>query len=402
MTDELSADHADEFEGIYQDEPQHSLGRGKLKTSFQAWHHPRKQYVRIEQWCAEVRKLLPQLALAQGEPFKYLTLPGNELLDVRALHGVCERANVKLRYLGFNSVGAQTIDAAELSLSQSEVRSLSTIDRFSTVLEYRLEAISNSLSPAFATTTSAGPFHAINLDLCESIAFREIGHRKGSSLEAAGRLIELQVQSPKPWLLFITTKAQPSLIGEFARDGFMRAIDANSKLSDEFRDKLIDLLASNVDELDTHLEEAWTNQDVRFLKLFSAGLGKWMLSILSTAAPPRGLTLLSGCYYRSGPHGPDMLSLAFRCDGAVQNLRDPNSILKLTHRAPDATEVDAAIALAETASAMFDLDDRMNDEAIRGKMIKMAGALMASARFDENAYKSWASAIFADPSPVTP
>lgn len=400
MSDDQLAEQDDEFEGIYQDAPKHSLGAGQAKTAFQAWHHPRKQYVRIEQWCAEVRKLIPQLGLSGGDPFKYLTLPGNELLDVRTLHGVCERANVKLRYLGFNSVGAETPDAAELSISQSEVRSLSSIDQHSTVLEYRLEAISNPRSPAFTTTMNSGPFHAINLDLCESIAFREIGHSKGSPLEAAGKLLELQVQSAKPWLLFITTKAQPSLIGEFAREGFMRALNANSKASTVFRNKLVALLASSVEMLDAHLQQAWTSQDVRFLKLFSAGLGKWLLAILATAAPPRGFSLLSSCYYQSGPNGPDMLSLAFLCDGASQNLQDPNAILPAVQESTGTTEIEAAIALAETAHAMFDLDDRMNDGAIRSKMIEKAGRLMATARFGEDAYKDWAAGLFVDVTPA--
>jgi len=124
-------DQADDgLDEINQSEAVHSLGPAK---EFAAWHHPRKQFVRIQQWCAEVRKLIPQLGLGHGEPFRYLTLPGNELLDVRAIHGVCSALNVKLRYLGFNSVGANTPDQIELALSQSEVRGLSSIDEFSAV-----------------------------------------------------------------------------------------------------------------------------------------------------------------------------------------------------------------------------------------------------------------------------
>ncbi|GGE53118.1 hypothetical protein GCM10007276_32700 [Agaricicola taiwanensis] len=379
---------------IYQSEPAHTLAPDKLKTDFKAWHHPRKQYVRIEQWCAEVRKLIPALGLSLGDPFKYLTLPGNELLDVRALNGVCDRAGVKLRYLGFNSVGAQTPEAVELALSQSEVRSLSSIDEHSKVLDYRLEAIANRRSPAHEVTMRAGPFHAINLDLCESIAFREIGHRKGSSLEAAGKLLELQLQSAKPWLLFITTKAQPDLIADFARDGFMHALDANSRASEAFKAKLIEMLASKIEELDTDIRSAWTRQDVRFLKLFSAGLGKWMLGILARASPPRGISLLSGCYYQSGTSGPNMLSLAFRCDGAVQVLQDPTAILPAPEEAARATEVEAALALADTAIAMFDLDAHVRQSEVLEKLVDKSGRLLASARFGEDAYRSWAYSLY--------
>lgn len=395
MSDDVASGEEDDIEGIYQEMPEHALGRGVFKTQFEAWHHPRKQFVRIEQWCAEVRKLVPALGLSIADPFKYLTLPGNELLDVRALNGVCERAGVKLRYLGFNSVGPQTPEAAELSISESEVRSLSSIDEFSKVLEYRLEAVANSRSPAYAATVNAGPFHAINLDLCESIAFREIGHRKGSPLEAAGKLLELQLQSAKPWLLFITTKAQPGLVGEFARDGFNRALNANSKASSEFRESLSALLSSSVETIEKDLEQAWLSQDVRFLKVFSAGLGKWLLGLLTSASPPRGLILLSGCYYQSGPDGPDMLSLAFRCEGALQVLEDPNLILPSAAPAAEVAEVTAAIALAQTADGIFSLDDRMNDAELRQKMIDKASRLMVAARFSEDAYRAWAAGLYA-------
>lgn len=394
MTDSPGSADEEDLADVYQEAPTHAPTRARRKTDFQPWHHPRKQVVRLEQWCAEVRKLLPELGLGQGDPLKYLTLPGNELLDVRALHGVCEKAGVKLRYIGFNSVGPRTPEAAELALSQSEVRSLSSIDEFSTVLEYRLEAVSNERSPAYRATMNAGPFHAINLDLCESITFREIGHRKGSPLEAAGKLLELQLQSAKPWLLFITTKAEPDLVAPFARDGFSRALDANSAASDAFKAKLVALLETTVDQLDADLASAWLTHDVRFLKLLSAGLGKWLLGILANAAPPRGLTLLSACYYQSGPNGPDMLSLAFRCDGAMQGLRDPNSILPPNAPSEALTEVESALALAATADGMTDLDARMADAAFRGKMIDKAARLMASARFAEEDYRRWASALF--------
>ena len=394
MNGNPESEEQDELASIYQEAPAHALGRTAAKTEFQPWHHPRKQYVRIEQWCTEVRKLLPELGLSEGDPFKYLTLPGNELLDVRALNGVCERAKVKLRYLGFNSVGPRTPEAIELALSESEVRSLPSIDEFSRVLQYRLEAVANHRSPAHAETFSAGPFHAINLDLCESIAFREIGHRKGSPLEAAGKLLELQLQSAKPWLLFITTKAQPALVGEFARDGFNRVLGDNARASSEFRDRLVALLSAGVDTIETDLEEAWLSHDVRFLKLFSTGLGKWLLGILAHAAPPRGLSLLSGCYYQSGPDGPDMLSLAFRCDGASQAVEDPSEILPPAP-AQHAAEVSAAIELAVTTDAIFNLDDLMHDAEVRQRMIDKASRLLATARFSEEAYRSWATGLFA-------
>ena len=370
---------------------EHAVNVTMLKSSFQPWHHPRKQYVRIEQWCSSVRSLIPELHLGEGNPFRYLTLPGNELLDVRALHGVCQRLHVQLRYLGFNSVGKDTSAQTELSLSQSEVRALSNIDQLSDVLEDRLESVSNLKSPAFVRTRASGPFHAINIDLCDSIAFRDVNGKRGSPLQALGKLLELQLSSTSPWLLFITTKAEPGLIGEFAREGFTKAINANIAASEAFRDALAALIEGNIEQLDQDIAGAWSGQDDRFLRIFCTGLGKWLISLMNKAQPARSLKLISSCYYQSGPAGPDMLSLAFRCDTQAQTLTDVFNILPTMEEHTDLNEIEAALVLTSGVSEMVNLDQRMaEDSALSERLIAQSGRLLATARYQESDYDDWA------------
>ncbi len=385
---------------------EHELEIMKLKTDFQPWHHPRKQYVRINQWCSSVRNLIPELNLGQGDPFRYLTLPGNELLDVRALHGVCQRAHVKMRYLGFNSVGKNTPAQTELSLSQSEVRALSNIDELSDVLEDRLESVSNRRSPAFVRARANGPFHAINIDLCDSIAFRDIDGARGSPLHALARLMELQLSSTAPWLLFITTKAEPGLIGDFAKEGFTRALNANIAASAAFREALAALIQGSIEEIDDNISAAWTGQDDRFLRLFCTGLGKWLLGLMNAASPSRTLSLVSSCYYQSGPNGPDMLSLAFRCDTPAQPLTDRFMILAPAEEAVELSEIEAALGLATSVGAMIDLDRQISeDSALGDRLISQSGRLLATARYGEAEYTGWARSRLAganEPTDVQP
>lgn len=365
----------------------------KVKTQFERWHHPRKQFVRVKQWCAAAKALIKELNLAPGTPFSYLTLPGNELLDVRALSGVCSGAAIPLKYLGFNSVGKGTPGQAELNISQSEVRELGGIDPFSIVLEERLEAVANDLSPAYRRTLEYGPFHAINIDLCDSITHRDADDRRGSTLGVLGKLLELQLQTTSPWLLFITTMAQPNLVSERTRDGFMGAINANTAASEEFKAELAKLISGSVDELDARLDAAWQSQDPDFLRLFCTGLGKWLLSLLGKAAPPRNFTLLSSYYYRVGPDGPDMLSLAFRCDTPPQVLNDQFGIIVAEPAvAPDPfSEVQLAIRMAQGLGASADLDQMLKDDgALAERLIVGASKLLSSARFSALAYEAWA------------
>lgn len=384
--DEASEDIDDVYPA---QKPVHGLLRQKEKD-FQPWHHPRKQYVRIHQWCAAAQHLIKDLKLGPGDPFRYLTLPGNELLDVRALHGVCQSAGVDLRYLGFNSVARGSSDQAELNLSQHEVRSLAAIDPHSLILEERLESVAVDRSTALRSASQRAPFHAINIDLCDSIAYRESGDRRGSMLAALGKLLELQRQASVPWLLFITTRALPGLVCQEARKGFMSAIAENTAASIEFKEKLAELLSGTADDLDVALSLAWAGQDARFLRLFCTGLGKWLLSLLGDT-PPRELTLLSSYWYQVGPDGPDMLSLAFRCDTPQKPMVDRHGILPAPAAPAAFSEVDAALRMVEKVAGSIDIDQLLADNpTMAEKLIAQTGRLLASARYNAEFYENWA------------
>jgi hypothetical protein len=388
MTDDIPEDAAPEDLdlGVAPQHVQPLIG----KTTFERWHHPRKQEVRIEQWCSPVRALLRERKMTAGSTFRYLTLPGDEMLDVRALNGVCEQEGVELRYLGFNSVSAGTPRQAELNLSQSEVLDLKGISRFSTVLEERLESIARADSPAHHRMVQHGPFDAINIDLCNSITEREADDRRGSPLGVLGQLLSTQLTTTTPWLLFVTTMAQPSLITGRNRAGFQEAIDANIAASAEFESGLADCISAG-SNLAAHMEVVWERQDPAFLRLFSTGLGKWLLRILSESAPQRRLSLISSYYYQVGPDGPDMLSLAFRCDTVAQSVQDKSGILPTVTPTPTLSEVDLAIDLTQKLKASEDLDYLLaHDQKRAEKRLQQAMTLMESARFSPQAYEAWA------------
>jgi hypothetical protein len=87
------------------------------KRTPEPWHKPRKHWIRKEQWGKLVGDLLGELML-DGRPFRYLTLPGRYLLDVRHLHDICAQKQVQLRFLGFDS---SRKNDSERDLSMDEV-----------------------------------------------------------------------------------------------------------------------------------------------------------------------------------------------------------------------------------------------------------------------------------------
>jgi len=382
-----------DFADVYETSaPNHRIPR-KATKEYYAWHHPRKQWVRVQQWCSAVRSLLKDLGLGESTPFNYLTLPGNELLDIRALHGVFEREKRKLRYLGFNAVGGNADAQSELNLSRNEVSSLPWIHQFSHVEEDRLETIVNIKSPGHSRVLDVGQFHAINLDLCDSLVLREANDKNGSALGALQELIRLQVQNASPWLLFITTKVEPGLIADQVKQGFEEAISGNINRSAEFATHFGAAVGITDGERPEAREQAWMTSGEALVRLFATGLGKWLLQLLCTAKPPRRLSLLNACVYKSG-HTTNMLSIAFRCDTPPIEVNDRYGIFEDGNRqaAVDANETELGIELARVMRECVDLDAMLasDSEAAKEKLIDQAAKLMANARHDPGAYIEWA------------
>ena len=86
-------------DGIYPEVPRHE----EEKREFSSWHKPRKQWIRKYQWLHEIGILLKGIKFRDDRPLKYLSLPGDDLLDVRVLHELCVRQKLSLRYLGFST-----------------------------------------------------------------------------------------------------------------------------------------------------------------------------------------------------------------------------------------------------------------------------------------------------------
>lgn len=394
-------DSNDEFGDAFGEFPEHQITQQPRKDKFAPWHHPRKQYVRIDQWCTEVRTLLKHLkSRGDAGPFRYLSLPGNELLDVRALHGTCEREGVLLRYLGFNSVGRGTSDETELAISRNEIRNLRSIDHdLSTVVPQRLEDIMNDRAPSFREMTTRGPYHAVNIDLCGSIASHSLDEKEFTLFDVLKKLITFQVNEASfPWLLFLTTRVGPGLVDQRNMELLLDAISGNIKQSELFRGQLGQLFGYQGQALEDAVRELTSRDGKTFVELFCIGFGKWLLKLLYSAPTPRHLTLLPSLYYRVDADHPDMLSLAFRVDTQKFELKDET---KLTREAlglgvaavtPHVSEVDLALKLLQNIEGVKDLDRIVcENPKVCDRVLRQSKDLLASARYSVEEYTKWAA-----------
>ncbi len=184
------------LQGIYQRDIRPALEGIEART-FKPWHKPRKQYIRIYQWCAIVRRLIKQNGMQQGDILRYLGLPGEDLLDIRSLRGVCEPGGIWVKYLGFDSTANLSKGEFEFQLAQHEVARSGFINQHSRILKARIEHVANEASLAYKYASEYGDFDVINIDLCDSIAGpASLG--KGPYFEAIRKLCHLQLSWAYP------------------------------------------------------------------------------------------------------------------------------------------------------------------------------------------------------------
>jgi hypothetical protein len=177
-----------------------------LKKEFKAWHKPRKQWIRQNQWRKGIADLIGCIRL-DGRPLRYLSLPGEDMLDIRDLSRFCETYQIRLRCLGFDEHMAKRESRSQKNISRNEVSENLEVD--SVLLADNISVLKDLHSQGFRYVKSHGPFDVINLDLCGSISCVSYPDNH----QVLRNLCEFQVNhSREKWLLFLTTRAEYSQV----------------------------------------------------------------------------------------------------------------------------------------------------------------------------------------------
>jgi hypothetical protein len=291
----------------------------RKKQEFKAWHHPVKQIVRTRQWAVLTKRLIADRPIA-SPVLRYFTLPGPDLLDVRVLAEACAPLNVKIEYFGFD-LGSDPEDEMAVGVSfskgewitaESALRQAGRITEDAIIYPDRLEDIAIEQSQASEKLKHRGTFDIVNIDACDHLAYRPVG-RTLNTFDALCTLLSHQMLARSQWLLFITTRVEPGLLGDPGL-AFQRAISENLSLAeDTFGTALADCIEADRLKLATALTSVWATHDFNFLKLYSIGLGKFLLQFFHGQPNlPANVELASAYAYRVHHDQPDMLALAFR------------------------------------------------------------------------------------------
>ncbi|MGH3428831.1 MAG: PP_RS20740 family protein, partial [Terriglobales bacterium] len=364
------------------------------KSAFLAWHHPVKQVVRDHQWAALTRRLIEERAERRAL-LRYFTLPGSDLLDVRVLAEVCAPLGVRIEYFGFNAsaVGAEKAEIAEGAwvTPESALRQADRITDNAIIMPDRLEDIAVERSQAAGQLRLRGSFDVVNIDACDHLAFCPPG-RERSTFDALNALLTHQITAEHPWLLFVTTRVEPALLGR-PGERFQHAVSENlTRLgTPEFGAALARALEADASVLAAAVAQAWGTRGLRFLKLYAIGLGKFLLQFFHAQRNfPARVELASAYAYRVHGETPDMLALAFRVIPEGRQALTPNVG---GAAAVPLLEPRRAAYIAERAERLQDLDGELAaDAGLFDAAVRNTAALLSLANYDVGAWCEWLAA----------
>jgi hypothetical protein len=415
----MSETQADFVDDIVQDElPQHIQ---PPRDDFKAWHKVRKQFIREEQWNKLISRMvyrlrqplqdeasnwtLDQDEIADGDapseipdailierPLRCLVLPGDDLLDLRALWSDIRRHQCWIRYLGFNEAQGSQNQETRVYVSNNEVTSLNRVATDSQVLPDRFQSIANMKSQAYHYLRQYGPFHVVNLDLCDSL-FPTTAVGRTEYYNALYRLAEYQMKNQTtPWLLFITTQVEPSLVQANELEQMCGPTRTNCDTHDDFTKRLGTIVPVEAFQTQGAAIDLSKLNEEQMIRVFGVALGKWLMH-LAASASPQWFVDVQPCYrygIRENPH-VEMLSLAFLFKPNFKAPIDATGLSNLSVQPQDQPdELGWAIKLVSAIEKMADVDDllRSNDE-LRASMETASADLLASAGYDREKYLGW-------------
>lgn len=363
-----------------------------VERPLQPWHKPRKQWVRREQWSKHVDVLLRELDLRE-RAFRYLTLPGQDLLDIRHLHALFRNHQRKLRFLGFDT---DRKNSTHTTVSEHEVRSLPFVDPQSEILSDEFEEIAKDGSHAYRRTKHFTSFDAINLDLCDAVASRTRQPIQ-SPLSAIFKLLQLQTNNrTEPWVLFLTTRADRQAVNKDVATDFVQILMENIQRYERFRVALQNSRIFSAEAVSQEFKSGSGLSVEEFPNAFGVGFCKWLLSCANHTWLVRQVDAAG--YRVNSDECPDMLSLVFRFDRMHPEIVDPRGIIRVKRpQKPkqsnnEELKENLEVEFIQRFAELVDIDVELyRDEHLRQQLIEENADLVSLARYDRDRLVAWGS-----------
>ena len=360
------------------------------KKEFKPWHKPRKQWVRIEQWASFVRLLLRENRNLGDRTFRYLSLTGDDLLDVRVLQTVCKREKVPFEYCGFNDIANDPLRTAESDISEGELHDMDFIVPRSKVITDNIETVATSGSLALTEARSRGPFDAVNLDFCNDIT--HFDGRRFPRMDLIQRIMELQGNTiGRSWLLFITTRVVRNTLSTTIADAFDSAIQDNCQASNPFHRHLSLVLFDQRDAF-PNIRSARNLTGAQFLRYYCIGFSKWLISMVASSNPQWNVRLADAAFYAIADQDPDVVSLVYKIERVYHSPTDRYRITGLIPVNPPVhrvSEADLALEALNELQGIRDVDSLLRNPEVFGRIDRQNRELLEKARYPMEHYNDF-------------
>jgi hypothetical protein len=369
--------------------PAYEAPRPKQKE-FLPWHRPRKQFVRVEQWCVEIGRMLQGRAIAPTS-LKYLGLPGIDLLDLRHIYKtLCAPGNLGFAFLGFNTaLASNKDDQTEINISLDEVRRLPLVDEASDVLKDDVCLLGDKNSLAFERARAFGPFDVINLDLCDGFGKHPPGTLTKSHYQALAGVLKVQLLNKASWLLLLTTRVGHNDVHKELLDIFVDMYGANLDNHAAFR--ALSEKSFGIGVRSDIGAKAATEKG--HADLFLTGLCKWISSLAINNNPKATIQVRSVMGYKVAPQSTceDLVSVAVEFTPHPATIVDPSGVIVDPNEVPNESKM--ALASLRKVAERSDVDRILwEDQPVRELMLADMKELMETARYDVAAYLDWVAA----------
>ncbi|ELY2555344.1 hypothetical protein SNN91_000413 [Cronobacter sakazakii] len=371
-------------QGLFEDYQEIPDGR-IIKNEFSPWHHPRKHLIRLEQWVHYINSYSKRI-LHDKKDFKYFSLPGDDLLDIRTIHEeFCLKKEIKMRFLGFNDHTSDADREQNANLSLAEVRGLKYIDKASQYHDNNILNINSKESLVYQRFKEFGDFDVINLDFCNSVTKHQPSKKDNNHYNFLSKIIQLQNHRDKPWLMFLTTRVGDGHVHPQTLEIFKRCF-INNLSDDTFRNKAEQLL--NIYDSDS-LEKSLLIDD-KFRKIVSTSFFKWMLTYSLSLTPKTTIKVLDVMEYKVYPKStsPDMLSFALIFTPHHDQIHDPIGLAKSFVAVEKFREPTIASYYIERVCSATDCDKYLKERPDKKEIMTVRSIdLLKSARFDTSSYR---------------
>ena len=362
--------------------------------TFEAWHRPRKQFIREFQWTYHARRLIsnqrgkPGLNSPLDRPdVRYLNLPGIDYLDTRLIGALCNELRCQLTATGFLAGNERNPQVARAKVREEGLIESGVISDHSHTLPRRLEELADVNGRTYQEIQRRGAFHIVNVDACGSIAPPSSDHSR-RLIDAIHRLLEFQFNShASPWLLFLTTDVRPDSVAKEAVVGLWNAVTQNADRDVTFRRMIADIFSLSGDDQVERLPRSVSDPGTRFLRLFSLGFGKWVLHL---AERHRWRVKAHSAYcYSTTEHGndaPTMACLAYEFRPPPPDHEDPFGVAAPSNSAPiSAPGQPDSMRIATKVRGMTNLDIRLAENVeLNTEMSHKTKRLLAEAGYPED------------------